>query len=375
MKKNIFLIVVILFCLIGCRKKTNDHAVFVVNNAPRTERILELKLDSFLLESIESSYVGDIAFREDIFYFIDKKFCWVFTFNQEGSFVKRYLGRGQGPGEIAAGMIDGYAFLNDKSTLYIGPSNDCYIYDKNFVSINKFVINKGDKNSEASYNAPWIYTLMYENLILKNYKNYLYYTIYSERPSFNFIESPEEYFEKVHILSKLNLETGIVEEVIGQYPPIYREDKSLKQFNFIHFDIDNNGKFYISFEADSLIYQYDENFKPLDCFGFSGKNMGNKSRVFTSIAEFQKGYIQNRKERGYYKTLTYIEETGLLFRSYYKGEPSMEDGLQIYENNVLIGDIQVPSGFSILGYSAPYYYAINGVDEDNEKILIYKFKI
>ena len=52
----------------------------------------------------------------------------------------------------------------------------------------------------------------------------------------------------------------------------------------------------------------------------------------------------------------YVDETGLLFRSYRKGGGSVTDGLQVYRDGVLVGDVDVPLGFRMAGYVDPYYY-------------------
>ena len=43
-------------------------------------------------------------------------------------------------------------------------------------------------------------------------------------------------------------------------------------------------------------------------------------------------------------TVEYVDETGLLFRSYRKGGGSVTDGLQVYRDGVLVGDVDVPPG-------------------------------
>ena len=99
---------------------------------------------------------------------------------------------------------------------------------------------------------------------------------------------------------------------------------------------DKSGNFYLAFEGDSTIYTFDSEFRPLTAFGYAGKEMSKKEAVFHSLKEFQKGYAQNRRERGIYTGLKYIEDTGFLFRTYQRGEEHDTDGLQIYKNQVLI---------------------------------------
>ena len=41
----------------------------------------------------------------------------------------------------------------------------------------------------------------------------------------------------------------------------------------------------------------------------------------------------------------------------------------------MIGDVQVPDGFKVLGYIEPYYYSEFVCDENDETIAIYRFKL
>ena len=102
--------------------------------------------------------------------------------------------------------------------------------------------------------------------------------------------------------------------------------------------------------------------------------MINKPVILSTFQLFRENCFQNRKDRGFYNGIIYIEETDILLRTYQKGSET-GGGLQIYKQSVLIGDIDVPESFKVLGYIFPYYYATCGIDEDNERIVLYKFKI
>lgn len=202
----------------------------------------------------------------------------------------------------------------------------------------------------------------------------MYYTIYCESPGFDFINN-SSYFQNAHILSKLNMDNCSVEQVIGYYPDIYTKDASLKQFSIVHFDVDKKGNFFLSFEADSLIYEYDYDYRPIKAYGYAGKNMDRKAVTFSTIKDFQLGHVKNREEQGFYNNLIYVDETNLLFRSYQKGKKVNKDGLQIYKNGILLGDVEVPKGLKIVGYIAPFYYASTIINDEEEDIKMYKFTI
>lgn len=65
----------------------------------------------------------------------------------------------------------------------------------------------------------------------------------------------------------------------------------------------------------------------------------------------------------------------MLFRSYQKGIGCASDGLQIYQDGILIGDVDVPKGLKIMGYVKPYYYSYVLPNEEKEKLYLYRFKL
>jgi len=367
-------ILCVAFIVFGCSGSDKSMHFAVVFNHPKSISVTDTEFEELELESVISSYVGKLFINNDIIGFVDQKFSWVFQFDKNGNFISRHLGQGNGPMEIPVGEIQGNALLNGGSYLFIGSSTDCYIYDNKFQRKKTFVIDRTANKEAKGYEQPSNYMSCYENFIIKSHDDYVYYNLFLSHWEYNFIVSPVKYFEKARIIARLNLTTGEMEKVLGRYPEIYAKDKSLKQLCFTNFDLDSKGTFYVSYEADSLIYTFDQDFTPISTFGYKGREMNDKPIVLTTIDMFNEKYAQNRHERGYYNSLRYIEETGLLFRTYQKGAGS-GGGLQIYRENVLIGDIDAPDGFKMLGYIAPYYYGSTSIDEDNERIILHRFKL
>ena len=367
--KNIKWMVVLLATIFiyRCNNVQKNENFAPVKNYPKNISIKTIMLEKLELEPVESSYIGELFVKNGSIGFIDHMFCWVFLFDKDGMFIERHLGQGHRSNEITCGYINGYACLNDGSFLFVGLNNNCYIYDNQFKTKGNIFINNSKNEKFKDYEQPSSYSLCYQNLIMKNYQKYLYYTIIPENENSAFIDSTK-YFNNVHIIGKLNLKTGKTEKVLGNYPDVYMNDKSLEQLSFINFDIDSKGTFYLTFEADSLIYTFSKNFTPIKSFGYKGRDMNSLDNVDNAP------FVQSRKEGGRYSSIVYIDETNILFRTYQK-DSEKGGGLQIYKNSVLIGDLDVLDDFKILGYIYPYYYASCGIDEDDEKIILYKFKI
>ncbi len=363
----------------SCTKKQNNSDSFApVTNLPPSIEIKSLSPVSFTLDKVESSYVGYLDMKQDSICLIDQRFASIFLFDKQGELKSRYLGLGGGAKEIDTGMIEGYADMLN-SYFFIGPMRDCFIYDKDFSLQKKFILKLSDQSTTPSYDTPKIYTSTNSNALMKAYDKYVYYTVFSEYPGLSFIDSSDAYkdcYKNVHYLAKINTETGVLEDVLGHFPQVYQEDPAIKQFFNVHFDIEqSSGRFFVTFEADSLIYEYDKDFLPQRTYGYAGKNMQKATEIMLTGEDFQRINESSRQESGYNTGLKFIAETGLLFRSYHRGGSAQMDGLQIYRDGQLIGDVDVPKGFKLLGYHAPYYYGSTGVDEEAEKIEIYKFEI
>lgn len=86
-------------------------------------------------------------------------------------------------------------------------------------------------------------------------------------------------------------------------------------------------------------------------------------------------YRRNRDTKGRYGWIEYIDETGILFRSYVKGRNSLTDGLQVYSDDVMVADVDVPEGFRVVGYIEPYYYSQVFEDDENGKLEIMRFRL
>jgi hypothetical protein len=173
----------------------------------------------------------------------------------------------------------------------------------------------------------------------------------------------------------MNINNGVVEEILGRYSPVYSEFENKKQFSLTIFDISKEGLFFVSQEADSIIYCYNNNYEIKYAFGLPGKDMNIEYNNLNTVDEFKNSYLSERREFGYYNDLEYIDERKMLFRSYKKGIHKNVDGLQIYNDGILIGDVEVPLNFKVVGYSNSYFYSEAMIDEFNEVIHLFRFKL
>jgi hypothetical protein len=113
----------------------------------------------------------------------------------------------------------------------------------------------------------------------------------------------------------------------------------------------------------------------LQCYGFAGRDMDLNYTHANTPEEVGKIYRSERNSKGYYNWLEYVDETGMLFRSYKKGVSALSDGLQIFKNGIMIGDVDVPKGTRVMGYIAPYYYSYIIPNDKLETLTIYRFQL
>ncbi|MDR0559600.1 MAG: hypothetical protein LBG92_05480 [Prevotellaceae bacterium] len=380
MKYKIILLILTGLLLFFSCNRNNRTASFPLPDKPVIDlKYSYLTLDTIILdeEGVESSQMGFSGINlYNEYYFVDSRFCWYYTFDLDGKFKKRSLGQGGGPGETTVGTIATCCLLPDTGLFLLGHSIDHYIYDKNFNKKTLFFLQGNPNEGKVSQN--WrAYTHQYTNLICRYYDNKLYFNIYSEHPEFNYIEHLGNYLNNCcHIF-----EVDIAAEKPGKLyaaglPPVYRKDPySYVIFSAINYDIDQTGCFYVSYEADSLIYKYDRQYNPVCSFGLAGKDMNIAYEKITNYPDCRKYFRQEHRNKGYYHWIEYVDETGLLFRSYQKGSHTSDDGLQIYSDKTLLADLSVPKGFKIGGYVAPYYYSQAIADIEKELLIVYRFKL
>lgn len=368
-----------LFLLMSCSIPKSNEEIDVLFPAPTKENKCDLEMTSidvepFLLDSVESSYMGYLEMNQDTIYQIDKRFCWVFRFMKDGRFIDRQLGLGEGPKEYNCGVIDGYCHLQEGRWAFIDPGNGCNFFSSSFDRQKRLQIFMEGSEENKSYENPSMYTKDYDFLILKQMGDFLFYNVVAwQGMADDFISNTNNYFRNAHILMKTNLKTGKVEQLLGGFPSHYEKKHAV--FQQVSFDVNQKEEcLFVSYDADSLIYCYDKEYKPLYAFGWQGKNMNVDYRTY-SIETTIKQRDKIRSEYSYYHDIKYIEELGLLFRPYKKSPNSETDGLQIYRGQTLIADVDVPRGMVVLGYSAPYIYGTTGMDGIRESIDMFRFKL
>lgn len=374
----------ILLVLVSCNRPTVLHE-FYTEPATSGSNILlsDISLQTIELESILSSLGGRLTVSDEGFNFIDYNFGWIFVFDFDGNLIDRRLGIGRGPNEIPSGGITFYSSLDSGGHLFIGSSANYYIFDASLTRKQKGMLRwKQDKPLEYLTQNPTpedqrSYNLAYFISEVKTTSEHAYLPLIGgPREYTNFSMDTDLFAKEARILAKMNLEDGQIEEIFGRYPPSYYNNPEKRPLSFFFFDIIDDEILAITFAADPFIHLFTLDFKHIASFGVEGNKMDTSYELFTgSSTRFEHFMMNQMRTKGYYSSLKYIPETNLLFRGYSKGTESEKDGMQVYKNEILIADFKVPKEMRIAGYNAPWYYSDADVDERNESIKVYRFKV
>ena len=348
---------------------------------PPIENHKNLKIDSLDFEKIEldvkdyeCSYYGYSYISGNQINFVDKYLCQLFTFSADGQILSRNLGSGKGPKEVACTQISAISKLSNGELLILGYSLDHYFFSENLERTDAFWLSNNENTNK--FEKSDTYTTFYPNLDIKNFGNYLYYNVYSESDHFNFIDTPQKYYENGKNLMQVNRKNGKIEKLLGNYPPFYRQNIGLyNAFPSLNYDLDSQGNLYLAYEADSTIYKYSAAFNPIKAFGYQGKDMNTHYKRIENWNECSTLMQQERSDEGFYTSLFYSPADHIIFRSYQKGIPSNTDGLLVYQNDTLIGNLSAPKHIKIGGYIAPYYYSTIITDAENDNMYVYRFRL
>ena len=377
---TIYIYIILLSFFFSCGNKVTQQKITKtdsVNISIENVQVKRIKLDS-----VPTSFEVQTSIVNNSIALIDKYFCYLYMFTSDGHLKKKLLGQGNAKNETTIGKIAGHCFSNDGRLYLIGFQGDTHVYDS---SINLEKVLQTDysqkspmdlKNTDC-YNKPIDYTKCYDDLTCIENQGKVYLNVSLITPIYNIVSTPKVHIKNVYNLMSIDITGKHAPELLikGLPPYYYTNTKSKAPFSNCHFDIDNKGNIYVAHEADSLIYIYNKNGKLLSAFGVSGRNMKQDYAVCSSLEDFGKLYQEEHNTMGRYTSLKYIEATGILLRTYQQGDNAVYDRMQIYKDNILIGDVTVPKKMKIAGYIQPYYFSQVMAEDNESNLYVYKFKL
>lgn len=376
-------IILIIFgvLLISCQKE-------IKNDVPVHQNqelfITKIDFDSLILEKEYFSGIGFFKVGRDQLFFVDQVFSTVIAYSRDGSYVQTHLGKGDGPDE-----------QNNIHGFFPFALEDKHVILDNF----ELVFFKGSFEKDSSYPIEWDYSESYQNMLNKpkgtmlglyeidwksrgnstdilimEGENRALLPITMSHPSLNGYIS-EEYYKEVSVFGCYDFKNKVVNKSFGRRSEEYLSHRFIPNFDFSHFTKRNN-ELLVSFAIDPLIHVYGFDGVLKYKFGIKGMDIKTTYPKTNTIDDALDNYKLDLKKAGFYQAIYSDESKELTFRTYYPtGSEAGNARLQIYEKNVLIGDVLVPARFQVIGKIGDTYYADGIIDELNDRLGIYTFKL
>lgn len=382
------LYIILALIFVSCEQNdqgVDDDTIIITSSKVGEELISTINLELLEFEYDEPVGIGLTLLYDENFYFVDRLSTQVLEFDLEGNFLRAPITKGEGPSEIQRF----HTVYFGKDQFYFISGYTVSVFNKDFNLARRFELDfeHGSTLHEIEHNPtpdnPAVYELKYWGNQVFARDGYLYAKIEASNPKFNLWET-KDYYELGGIYSEFEISTGKSTRVLGRRPPIYLKYKFIPHYDYYYHHILSD-EIYLSFEPDSLIYITDMEFEVKETFGTKGFGMHQNYIEIDQYEEesnliFRKSKIQ----KGYYKYVKHFPEDGITFRTYTLGIPNdtvLEHGtnpqrMQIYKDKALIGDVEVPTSFAIIGKIGDYYFADgSGGNPNNEEIVVYKFKL
>lgn len=378
---SIRLLFIFLFCCtttISCIQEQTDNITHKGECSWNASAII----DTLSVKVPGSSGTGNFYMKDSIITYVDAMACTFFDISLNGELLSQYFQKGKGPNELLSVMF-AYDIKNDIH-------NRCFIIDNsNRVSLfntkNKNINHVGSidfgwsNHRHNDYKSPSLYNIIeFTDLGVSFYSISDSIVLFPLSIINRVTKSPDIITKKRYkngaILGELNLKTMKVEEVKGKYPEIYRQ-KPMPHLEFFDYALVSD-TLYVNHAVDSLIYVYKYPDNLLYCIGYECIGI-NRDYTTKSTIDFSVTFKEDLRRVGLNSGVVYCKENNTLCRTYFKSAATGKCGLQIYRDNNLIADVNVPDFFKLLGYRDGYYYGIRYTTTGiNETLLsLYKIKI
>lgn len=382
--KPIYLLVFVLLLFVGCQSEQESGYFTQSANSVSDIQFESLELDSFYLEDVQSSLGGVLVMDGDKLNFVDYQFGRVYQFDTDGNFIELVIERGRGPSELPRGGITFYNQLPDGGHLFVGSSYDYYVFNADYERLQDSMIRfQQDKPVEYLHNNPTpedhrSYNLAYYMGDVRAAGDVAFLPLLGGEPQYTAFSFTTDLFaEEARILASMNLETGEVDRIFGRLSPVYAQNPPARLFSFFFYDMTDDETLAISYAADPNIYLFSTDFEHLVTFGSDGRDMDMDFEDYSNVSErdFEDFLVRQWRSKDVFSSVTFIPETNLLFRGYTRrADPDM-DGLQIYRDNVLIADVDIPNMLKVIGYHDGWYYTDAEINEREETKKVYRFRL
>ncbi len=333
-----------------------------------------IKLDSITLDvgvNSNSFFLKEINKK---IYFIDRLFGLIKVFDSAGHLENTFLGKRKFPqlGELyTISFLDNCFFVTDNIFVYKLDKNFKFL-ESSRIKFKPNILNFDSDNPDP--NQIMFYELNYGAMkSFEGFKNYLIIPIEMELPKLNAFNT-NKYYKIAYNFGLLNCKTFKVEQVFNNWPASYTKNKNYPFLTSNSYDLNRN-QIYINQEADTSIYVYNTELKPLFKFGFKPENINDKYKETKKLSEAFDPLLPKKFKNkfGYFKQVIVTDDVIVRFFKSGNAGSNNKLGLQVYKKFNLINEFMLNKNVEILGYISPYFLFYSKIN--NSKLIIYKLKI
>jgi hypothetical protein len=375
---NLLLIMTLLACKSNIDSDKSKSDKEDLKSAVQYEMV---SLDTVYLEAPNSTFVGYLFLTNRDINFIDRIQSKVFQFDHQGNFKEEFLGRGDGP-DRQNGI---YGIVSEGDELIVLSDKHISIFDASFKLKDRLNFTLGGQESvEEMLHAPrsdmfglyeisWISQEVNMPIFPLAKGQGFILPVMMTHPELNGYWTTE-YYESVAIFGLFD-EKYNLQKLGGKRSEEYLKYNYLPNFDYSYFTTKGDSLL-VSFPIDPKIHVYDLGFNFLGTFGEPGIDMKTDYIPTQTLEEAESQWETDRDQFGHYDHIFYDTKEDLLFRSYLpRGNGAKSARFQIYKGNQLAADLEVPIRFRVLGSVDGVFYADGIVDEENEKLAFFKFKL
>ena len=368
MRQILSLLIVVSLLTLSCTRRETKWMPCPVSDEAD---LIRVKLDSVVLDTVYNSYEGYSGVFDEKIYYYDKYFGFLYLFDLNGKDPSRQIGMGNGPFESVIKKAKSCCFSSDDNVLVLtGATLDFQSFDLNSRK-SEYIMLPFTPDQEGNENNFFNYSYSPFNLTTACKKNTLYVNLDSQHPNLNYFQDTGGFLKKALHLGVVNLKDKTAKTIVRGYPTVYSEDPyKYASVSLLNFCVLPDLSFLVGFEADSTLYYCNSEGRPVRAFGRAGKDMDMDYIKVRSFEE-SKAYVENRETKGYYGNISYFEN-GIVFRAYRKGKSSETDGLQIYRDDNLIADVDVPKGLYVTGKIGDLYYSQIFIDPYTGEMTVFR---
>ena len=358
-----------------------SHSPKIPHIGERISTDTAIKIDSIHISADSTSLRGNFALMDSSLIFVDNTYCKLFEFNiNNGKLAQTYSGYGQGPNEMTGIMFGSVVHPSDTSMWIFDSSNGIY----EFTPVNGKVEYKGklDFSWTSETTDDLASTACYGLMEMSDFglsvnqiaDSVILIPLSLINRKVENIKSAR--YTDARIFGKVNPETLAIIGLEGRFPDIYKESP-MPAFEFFDYTVDYcNSRIYVNHAPDPLIYCYDFNGNVVNSLGLEaqGINRNYTKGYEPSFETFKKDIAHVGSNTGVY----YDSDNGLLFRTSLANFPSGRSIMQIYKDNNLILEQEMPPYFKLLGKYGTSYYGVRFIpldDGNDARFTLYRLSL